>query len=83
MTGTGNKICLSFWIFLLDHFADHYKLRGGVYFVDSLPTTASGKLLRRKVKETAIALHQQRMSGVAWVSVEQIHESWISWARNN
>lgn len=45
------RICLP-----LDHFADHYKLRGGVYFVDSLPTTPSGKVLRRLVKETAIAL---------------------------
>ncbi|XP_055297301.1 uncharacterized protein LOC129565940 [Sitodiplosis mosellana] len=41
---------------IADHFADHYKLRGGVYFVDSLPTTPSGKVLRRKVKETVISL---------------------------
>ncbi|XP_055297521.1 luciferin 4-monooxygenase-like [Sitodiplosis mosellana] len=38
-----------------DHFADHCKLRGGVYFVDSLPTTPSGKVLRRKVKEIAVS----------------------------
>lgn len=43
-----------------DHFADHYKLRGGVYFVDSLPTTASGKISRRQVKEVAIALCEAR-----------------------
>lgn len=43
----------------LEHFADHYKLRGGVYFVDSLPTTLSGKVLRRKVKETAIELYKE------------------------
>lgn len=42
------------------HFADHYQLRGGVYFVDSLPTTPSGKLLRRKVTETAIELFNAR-----------------------
>uniref|UniRef100_T1H1B7 AMP-binding enzyme C-terminal domain-containing protein n=1 Tax=Megaselia scalaris TaxID=36166 RepID=T1H1B7_MEGSC len=32
----------------------HYKhLTGGVYFVDSLPRTPSGKILRRKAKEIA------------------------------
>lgn len=50
----------SHFINILDHFADYYKLRGGVYFVDSLPTTPSGKILRRKVKEMAIALHSAR-----------------------
>lgn len=30
--------------------ADSRKLRGGVYFVDSLPTTPSGKILRREMK---------------------------------
>lgn len=44
----------------LDHFADYYKLRGGVYFVESLPTTPSGKLLRREVKEIAIELYNAR-----------------------
>lgn len=38
-----------------DHFADfdHYKLRGGVYFVESFPFSRNGKLLRRKVTELA------------------------------
>ncbi|XP_031634571.1 4-coumarate--CoA ligase-like 7 [Contarinia nasturtii] len=36
------------------HFADQCKLRGGVYFVDSLPITQSAKVLRRIVKETTI-----------------------------
>lgn len=36
------------------HFSDHCKLRGGVYFVKSLPTTPSGKVLRNKVKEMII-----------------------------
>lgn len=31
--------------------ADQYKLRGGVYFVNSFPMTASGKVVRRKLKE--------------------------------
>lgn len=41
-----------------DHFADYCKLRGGVYFVDSLPVTPSGKILRRKVREQAYNLRQ-------------------------
>lgn len=40
-----------FFPFYLEHFADYYKLRGGIYFVDSLPMTPSGKMLRRKVRE--------------------------------
>lgn len=39
---------------VLGIFADSRKLRGGVYFVDSLPTTPSGKVLRREVKKLAI-----------------------------
>lgn len=35
---------------------DHKKLRGGVHFVDALPLTASGKILRRKAKEMAIEI---------------------------
>lgn len=31
-------------------------LRGGVYFVDSLPKTPSGKIIRRKVAEYATEL---------------------------
>lgn len=37
-----------------DKLADFKKLRGGVYFVDSLPMTASGKFLKSIVKEMAI-----------------------------
>lgn len=37
-------------------FADSRKLRGGVYFVDSLPLTASGKKQRTKVKSLATEL---------------------------
>lgn len=38
--------------------ADHKKLRGGVYFVNGLPLTPSGKIIRRKVQETAINLYK-------------------------
>ena len=53
------KIFIHFFVYL-DHFADYCKLRGGVYFVDSLPLTPSGKMLRRKVKEIAIELYNAR-----------------------
>lgn len=39
-------------------FADAKRLRGGVYFVDSLPVTPSGKLLRRKMQVQATTLYE-------------------------
>lgn len=39
-------------------FADGKKLRGGVYFVDSLPVTPSGKLLRRTLQVQATKLYE-------------------------
>lgn len=43
-----------------DHFADYYKLRGGVYFVESFPMSSADKLLRRKVLEFAIELFNRK-----------------------
>lgn len=43
-----------------DRFADYYKLRGGVYFVDSFLISSTGKLLRRKVMELAVELFEQK-----------------------
>lgn len=45
-----------------DHFSDQSKLRGGVYFIgdEELPLTASGKIIRRKVKELAIRLLKEK-----------------------
>lgn len=42
--------------------SDFKQLRGGVYFVDNLPLTPSGKVLRRKVREIAIELY---MAGIS------------------
>lgn len=42
----------SFLIYLsLDNLGQCCKLRGGVYFLESLPKTSSGKILRGAVKE--------------------------------
>lgn len=45
---------------MADNLSDHYKLRGGVYFVDSLPLTASGKVMRRQTREQLIGLFHER-----------------------
>lgn len=41
---------------------DYCKLRGGVYFVDVIPRTPSGKILRRLVKETAKAFYNEKIT---------------------
>ncbi|XP_037033669.1 4-coumarate--CoA ligase 1-like [Bradysia coprophila] len=45
---------------IADHFTDYKQLRGGVYFVDAIPLTPSGKVVRRVVKELAIELYNKR-----------------------
>lgn len=42
------------------HFADYFKLRGGVYFVKSLPISSSGKVLKRVVRDHAIELYNEK-----------------------
>lgn len=44
--------------------SDFKQLRGGVYFVDSLPLTPSGKVQRRKVREMAIELFNNAAGNV-------------------
>jgi len=34
-------------LFIAEHVAPYKKLRGGVEFIDEIPKTASGKILRR------------------------------------
>lgn len=50
------NVVFSLFRTFLGHFADYCKLRGGVFFVESLPMTPSGKLLRRQVREQAVKL---------------------------
>lgn len=42
---------------LMEKCSDSKQLRGGIYFVDSLPLTPSGKVVRRKVRDIAIELY--------------------------
>lgn len=35
--------------------APHKKLSGGVYFTDSIPKSATGKILRRELKKAALS----------------------------
>ena len=39
--------------FVLDRLAPYKQLRGGVVFVDELPKSAIGKILRRELREHA------------------------------
>lgn len=39
---------------------DFKQLRGGVYFLEKFPKTASGKNIRNKVKEIVVKLHEQK-----------------------
>lgn len=43
-----------------DHFASYKRLQGGVYFVDELPLSSTGKIARREVKQMAIEFYKQR-----------------------
>ncbi|XP_037037635.1 4-coumarate--CoA ligase-like 7 [Bradysia coprophila] len=45
------------------HFPDQYHLRGGVYFVDSIPTTRNGKISHRKARQMAARLHEESTEG--------------------
>lgn len=42
----------------LDAFGDFKKLRGGVYFLNSLPKTSSGKIIRKEVREIAAKMYK-------------------------
>lgn len=42
--------------------SDAKQLRGGIYFVDELPVTPSGKVLRRKVQDIAKKWHKEQSS---------------------
>lgn len=46
--------------FAKENLGQHNWLRGGVYFLEDLPFTGSGKIIRRKVKEIASELYRNR-----------------------
>ncbi|XP_061394007.1 probable 4-coumarate--CoA ligase 1 [Musca vetustissima] len=45
---------------VVDHMQDFEHLRGGVYFVESFPQTASGKIIRRKVADMCEKLWKEK-----------------------
>lgn len=45
----------------VENFPDRYKLRAGVYFVDSIPRTPSGKPLRRVIVESTTEMFKTAM----------------------
>lgn len=47
-----------------DHFADFYKLRGGVYFVDTFPMSSSGKLLKKNLQQSANEWFKANENGI-------------------
>lgn len=49
-------------IFFVAKLSDAKQLRGGIYFVDELPLTPSGKVLRRKVQEIAKIFYEKRVN---------------------
>lgn len=55
------KAKLNIFFVSADQLSDAKQLRGGVYFVDSFPVTPSGKVLRRKVKEIAIQMYNNKL----------------------
>ncbi|XP_055325727.1 uncharacterized protein LOC129579599 [Sitodiplosis mosellana] len=59
---TKNSACTEEFIYdaVSNSFADHKRLRGGVYFVNSIPRTATGKVNRRLVAEMALKFYKDK-----------------------
>lgn len=48
-----NEIVILHSYFDTERFPDRSKLRGGVYFVDKLPKTHNGKIIRKEITDFA------------------------------
>lgn len=48
--------------FFIENFVDDMKLRGGVYFVDEIPMTPSGKIQRFSARNIALELSKKKLS---------------------
>lgn len=46
--------------FFTDQMSEFKQLNGGVYFVEYIPTTPSGKMIRTRVKDVVVKLHRKR-----------------------
>ncbi|XP_049538729.1 luciferin 4-monooxygenase-like [Anopheles darlingi] len=53
-----------------DVVADYKRLRGGVFFVDNLPLTSSGKIARKRCRDLAVQLYKEREQGAAKEVIE-------------
>lgn len=47
------------FVFDAENFSNPSKLRGGIYFVDSLPKTHNGKLIRKKITQIATEMFRK------------------------
>lgn len=54
MIAFGHVFIIFIHVIIAENLADAKRLRGGVYFVDKLPMTPSGKVIKRLVKEDII-----------------------------
>lgn len=52
--------------FVKDHLPNYKWLRGGVYFMDTIPLTASGKILKRRCKELVVDRYQNHVNRVGY-----------------
>lgn len=60
--GECNFIVDNFFLYLFyeENLPETKQLYGGIFFVDSIPMTPSGKVLRRRAKDLAIELYTSK-----------------------
>ena len=49
------------YVFFSEHVAPHMRLRGGVEFVQEIPRTPSGKIMRRLLREKQIKKSKSKL----------------------
>lgn len=51
--------------FVAQKLPDYKQLHGGVFFVDSFPTTATAKILKRETKEIVVRMFKERQKSLS------------------